>query len=79
MGNQICILCRGSSMEKADKYFHGIDGDMIAVNEFNVELKHDFVHRLFDNKNYKDSKFYLNVCFSLQSDLKQHIMPQKPL
>jgi len=46
MGNQICILCRGSSMEKADKYFHGIDGDMIAVNEFNVELKNDFVHRL---------------------------------
>ncbi len=38
-------------MEKADKYFHGINGDMIAVNEFNVELKHDFVHRLFDNKN----------------------------
>ena len=49
--SQICILCRGSSMDKADKYFHKINGDMIAVNEFNVELKHDFVHRLFDNKN----------------------------
>ena len=44
--SQICILCRGSSMDKADKYFHKINGDMIAVNEFNVELKHDFVHRI---------------------------------
>ena len=49
--NKICILCRGASMVQAEKYFHNIDGDMLAVNEFNVELKNDFVHQLFDKKN----------------------------
>ena len=38
-------------MIQAEKYFHNIDGDMLAVNEFNVELKNDFVHQLFDKKN----------------------------
>ena len=51
MVEQISILCRGSSMIQAGKYFHDVEGDMIAVNEFNEELKNDFVHRLFENKN----------------------------
>jgi len=49
--DKICILCRGSSMKMAEKYFHDIHGDMIAVNEFNVELKNKFVQDLFREKN----------------------------
>tara|TARA_R110000824_G_scaffold118226_9_gene270438 strand:- start:11648 stop:12292 length:645 start_codon:yes stop_codon:yes gene_type:complete len=47
---QICILCRGSSMSYAAKYFHDLGKDMIIVNEFNEELKNDFVARLFEEK-----------------------------
>ena len=49
--NQICILCRGSSLPLAEKYFSELADDMIVVNEFNEELKNDFVHSLFDKKN----------------------------
>ena len=47
---QICILCRGTPMLYAAKYFHDLDKDMIVVNEFNEELKNDFVARLFEEK-----------------------------
>ena len=46
----MCILCRGTSMKLADKYFKDFK-DMIIVNEFNQEIGHDFVQRIFDGKN----------------------------
>lgn len=49
--DQICILCRGSSMSHAENYFHDLNDDMIIVNEFNDELKNNFVDELFKKKN----------------------------
>jgi len=49
--DQICILCRGSSMSQAEKYFHDLSDNMIIVNEFNEELKNSFVDELFQKKN----------------------------
>lgn len=48
--DQVCILCRGSSMQYAEKYFHNLTDEMIAVNEFNEELKNEFVLQLFEKK-----------------------------
>ena len=49
--DQICILCRGSSMSQTEKYFHDLSDNMIIVNEFNEELKNSFVDELFQKKN----------------------------
>jgi hypothetical protein len=45
--DQMCILCRGTSMSYAENYFHDLNDDMIIVNEFNDELKNSFVDELF--------------------------------
>ncbi len=50
MDNQICILCRGTSMTMAETYFYDLSKDMIIVNEFNEELQKDFVSKLFESK-----------------------------
>jgi len=50
---QICILCRGSSMVYAEKYFHDLTNDMIVINEFNEELDKSFVQELFTKKNIR--------------------------
>jgi hypothetical protein len=48
--SQMCILCRGSSVIQAKKYFYNLSGEMLVVNEFNEELKNDFIDRLFREK-----------------------------
>jgi hypothetical protein len=50
LNEQICILCRGSSMQYAEKYFHELSNEMIVVNEFNEELRNEFVEALFKEK-----------------------------
>jgi hypothetical protein len=46
----ILILGRGSSMVLADKYYYDLTNEMIIINEFNEEVKTEWVHRLFEEK-----------------------------
>tara|TARA_R100000008_G_scaffold86535_1_gene80045 strand:- start:2263 stop:2895 length:633 start_codon:yes stop_codon:yes gene_type:complete len=48
VNDQICVLCRGESIKLImDRMPWYQPGDMLIVNEFNEELKNEFIHNLF--------------------------------